>query len=202
MKRYNRSTAQTEEKVLTDADRMIRDVNRMLNTTFLRVVSEYSAAQSMSLVFGMAPGYQELYKCYIMLQRSLSVNGEVFRMSPKDTAQLYEYWCFLKLFSLLKKEYQLDSPDLIKVDNSGITVTLVKGTRSTARLINSRTGEVIKLVYNPAESKTQTVNQKPDNVLELEKKETEISYKYVFDVKYRIEMNPESKYFISIGWQI
>lgn len=195
VKRYSRSTVQTEGKVLTDTDRMIRDVNRVLNTTFLREVSEYSAAQSMSLVFGMAPGYQELYQYYIMLQRSLSVNGEVFRMSPKDTAQLYEYWCFLKLFSLLKKEYQLDSPDLIKVDNSGITVTLVKGTRSTARFINPRTGEVIKLVYNPAESKTQTVNQKPDNVLELEKKGTEISYKYVFDAKYRIESNPESSFY-------
>lgn len=194
-RRYERSVAQAEEKVLSDTDKMIRDIKRILNTTIFREVSEYSAARSMSLVFGMAPGYKELYKCYLMLQKGLSVNGDVFRISPKDTAQLYEYWCFIKLFSLLKKEYQLDSPDIIKVDNSGITVTLVKGIRSTARFINPKTGEVIKLVYNPAESKTQTVNQRPDNVLELEKKGTEISYKYVFDAKYRIETNPEKNFY-------
>ena len=193
--RYQRSVLNTETKVLTDADSMIRDVKRVLNASFLQDVSEYSAAKSMSLVFGMAAGYRELYKCYIMLQRSLSVNGDVFKMSPKDTAQLYEYWCFIKLFSLLKKEYQLVSPDIIKVDNSGITVSLIKGSRSTARFINPNTGEVIKLVYNPGESKTQTVNQKPDNVLELEKKGTEVSYKYVFDAKYRIESCPDSNYY-------
>ena len=195
VQRYHRSAVRTEEKVLSDADKMIRDVKRVLNTTFLREVSEYSAAQSMSLVFGMAPGYRELYKYYIMLQRSLSVNGDVFRMSPKDTAQLYEYWCFIKLFSLLKKEYQLISPDIIKVDNRGITVTLVKGTRSAARFMNPGTGELIKLIYNPGESKTQTVNQKPDHVLELEKKGTKVTYKYVFDAKYRIGLHPESHFY-------
>lgn len=195
VKRYGRSGARTEEKVLADAGKMIRDVKRVLNTTFLREVSEYSTARSMSLVFGMAPGYRELYKYWLMLQRSLSVNGDVFKMSPKDTAQLYEYWCFIKLFSLLKKEYRLLSPDIIRVDNSGITVTLIKGTRSTARFINPATGEVINLVYNPKESRTQTVNQKPDNVLELEKKGTEVSYKYVFDAKYRIETNPDSHFY-------
>ena len=34
-----------------------------------------------------------------------------------------------------------------------------------------KTGELITLIYNPGETKTQTVNQKPDNVLELEKRE-------------------------------
>lgn len=61
--------------------------------------------------------------------------------------------------------------------------------------INPKTGEQIKLVYNPAESKTQTVNQKPDNVLELEKLGTEVSYKYVFDAKYRIENNPSNAFY-------
>lgn len=130
-----------------------------------------------------------------MLQRGLSVHGDFFRISVKDTAQLYEYWCFIKLFTLLKNQYQLVSPDIIKIDNSGITVTLVKGKRSKARFINPKTGELITLIYNPGETKTQTVNQKPDNVLELEKKGTEVSYKYVFDAKYRIEKEPENSFY-------
>lgn len=180
---------------MIDADCMIRDIRRVLNNSFLNDVTEYSAAQSMSLVFGMAPGYRELYKCYIMLQRSLSVNGDIFKISAKDTAQLYEYWCFIKLFSLLKKEYKLLSPDIIKVDNTGITVNLVKGKKSEVRFLNPTTSEIIKLVYNPGESKTQTVNQKPDNVLELEKNGADISYKYVFDAKYRIETDPSNNFY-------
>ena len=130
-----------------------------------------------------------------MMHRGLAVNGDIFRISVKDTAQLYEYWCFIKLFSILKKEYKLISPDVIKVDNSGITVSLVKGCKSEVRFINPKTGEQIRLVYNPAESKTQTVNQKPDNVLELEKLGTEVAYKYVFDAKYRIENNPSNAFY-------
>lgn len=194
-KRYCKTVKRTEEQVMLDADCMIRDIRRVLNNSFLKDVTEYSAAQSMSLVFGMAPGYRELYKCYIMLQRSLSVNGDIFKISAKDTAQLYEYWCFIKLFSLLKKEYKLLSPDIIKVDNTGITVNLVKGKKSEVRFINPATSEIIKLVYNPGESKTQTVNQKPDNVLELEKNGADISYKYVFDAKYRIETDPSNNFY-------
>lgn len=194
-KRYIGSVKQTESHIIEDADHMIREVRRIMNMSFLHDVSEYSAAQSMSLVFGMAPGYRELYKCYIMLQKSLSVNGDVFKMSPKDTAKLYEYWCFIKLFSLLKKTYELKTPDIIKVDNNGITVTLIKGVKSEARFINPNTGELITLAYNPSESKTQTVNQKPDNVLELEKLGTDVAYKYVFDAKYRIESNPDGVFY-------
>lgn len=193
--RYKKSVKNPEETVLLETNRMINKVRNILNTSFLREVSEYYAEQSMSLVFGMAPGYRELYKHYLMIQRGLSVHGDFFRISVKDTAQLYEYWCFIKLFTLLKNQYQLVSPDIIKIDNSGITVTLVKGKRSKARFINPKTGELITLIYNPGETKTQTVNQKPDNVLELEKKETEVSYKYVFDAKYRIEKEPENSFY-------
>lgn len=193
--RYKKSVKNSEEAVLLDADRMIRKVRNVLNDSFLRGVSEYTPAQSMSLVFGMAPGYRELYKYYLMMQRGLSVHGDFFRISVKDTAQLYEYWCFIKLFTLLKQHYRLVSPDIIKIDNSGITVTLVKGKQSKACFINPKTGEQISLIYNPGETKTQTVNQKPDNVLELEKKGTKVSYKYVFDAKYRIEKEPESPFY-------
>ena len=199
-KRYLGSDQQAEEHVINAATSMIREVRRALNMSFFSEVSDYTASQSMSLVFGMAPGYRELYKYYVMLQKSLSVHGDVFKMSPKDTAQLYEYWCFIKLFSLLKNhpDYKLQTPDIIKVDNNGITITLVKGEKSEARFL-SPNGELITLVYNPSEAKTQTVNQKPDNVLELKKSGTNVTYKYVFDAKYRIEQNPDSNFYPDVN---
>lgn len=195
LERYEYNSVVKEEAIVIKANEMISSIRGVLNTSFLREVSDFNTLPSMSLVFSMAPGYRELYKYYLMMHRGLAVNGDIFRISVKDTAQLYEYWCFIKLFSILKKEYKLISPDVIKVDNSGITVSLVKGRKSEVLFINPKTGEKIRLVYNPAESKTQTVNQKPDNVLELEKLGTEVSYKYVFDAKYRIENNPSNAFY-------
>ena len=195
LNRYLNSAVVVEENIIVKANEMISSIRGVLNTSFLREVSDFNTLPSMSLVFSMAPGYRELYKYYLMMHRGLAVNGDIFRISVKDTAQLYEYWCFIKLFSILKKDYKLISPDVIKVDNSGITVSLVKGRKSEVLFINPKTGEQIRLVYNPAESETQTVNQKPDNVLELEKLGTEVAYKYVFDAKYRIENNPSNAFY-------
>lgn len=182
---------------------MQRELKHLLTGTFLAEVSEYQATQSMSLVFSMAPGYQELYRYYLMLQNGITVGGDIFQMSVRETAQLYEYWCFIKLYAILKERYDLRSKDIIRVDRKGVTVDLVKGQSSRMVFENPRTKEKIYLAYNPSESKTQTVNQKPDNVLELEKKvpsdvasvDKRPHYKYVFDAKYRIEMDPENNAF-------
>ena len=193
--RYTRSTRKPEPAVLDSVDSMTAVLNKLINNSFLREVDDYKATQSMSLVFEMAPGYRELYKYYLMMQRGLSVHGDVFRMSLKDTAQLYEYWCFIKLVTLMKRNYRLASSDVIKVDNTGVTISLVKGKKSEVKFINPRTGEMITLAYNPGEQNTQTVNQKPDNVLTLEKKGTDVPYMYVFDAKYRIENNPADSFY-------
>lgn len=193
--RYTRSTRKPESAVLDSVDSMTAVLNKFVNGSFLREVDDYKATQSMSLVFEMAPGYRELYKYYLMMQRGLSVHGDVFRMSLKDTAQLYEYWCFIKLVTLMKRNYHLASSDVIKVDNTGVTISLVKGKKSEVKFVNPRTGEMITLAYNPGEQNTQTVNQKPDNVLTLEKKGTDVPYMYVFDAKYRIENNPTDSFY-------
>ena len=193
--RYVCSTKNPEQVVLDSVSNMTFSLNKLVNASFLRDVDEYKATQSMSLVFEMAPGYRELYKYYLMMQRGLSVHGDVFRMSMKDTAQLYEYWCFIKLVTLMKKSYKLASSDVIKVDHTGVTISLVKGKKSEVKFINPRTGEKITLAYNPGEQTTQTVNQKPDNVLTLDKRGTDVEYKYVFDAKYRIENNPGDNFY-------
>ena len=194
-RRYIQSRQQPDEQVLIGASKMSREIQRLLGASWLSEVSDYSASKSMSLVFGMAPGYRELYKYYLMLQNGISVGGDIFHMSVRDTAQLYEYWCFIKLYDILRNQYTLKSPDIIKVDRKGVTIDLVKGKPSKVTFLNTKTGECIYLAYNPSEIATQTVNQRPDNVLELEKKGSGSAYKYVFDAKYRIEMNPDGQFY-------
>ena len=115
---------------------MVKELNRRCNTTFLAEVNTKEDSSGMSLVFSMAPGYRDLYKYYLMLLRGLSITGDVFNISVKDLALLYEYWCFIKLNSMMKDKYQLISQDIVKVQGNGLFISLVKGASSRVKYYN------------------------------------------------------------------
>lgn len=189
-----------DEEIIKNIDYMVSQLNRRANASFLAEVSPQPQSSSMSLVFSMAPGYRDLYKYYLMLLRGLTITGDVFNISVKDLAVLYEYWCFIKLNSLMKDRYQLLSQDIIQTQGNGLFVSLVKGKGSRVRYRDPNSGDVITLSYNPKEVNVPTITQKPDNVLTLEKKGAEHDYQYVFDAKYRI--NPAlqgSDYYTTIS---
>ena len=190
-KNYLKLQRKEDQAVIAKIDGMVRELNRRCNTTFLADVEAKEASSGMSLVFSMAPGYRDLYKYYLMLLRGLSITGDVFNISVKDLALLYEYWCFIKLNSMMKDRYELLSQDIVKVQGNGLFVSLVKGSSSKVKYRNSENGEVITLSYNPKSGQVPTVAQKPDNVLSLEKKTVnqvgkKVKYEYVFDAKYRV----------------
>ncbi len=186
-KRNYLNLQRSEDKVVVNQiDEMIRNLNRRSNASFLADVGPHESSAGMSLVFSMAPGYRDLYKYYLMLLHGLSITGDVFHISIKDLAVLYEYWCFIKLNSLMKDRYELVSQDIVKVQGNGLYVSLVKGSRSRVKYRNPANGEVITLSYNPKEKELPTGTQRPDNVLKLRKKGADTEYEYVFDAKYRI----------------
>ena len=204
-KNYLKLQRKEDQEVIKKIDKMIIEINRRCNTTFLSQVEAKEASSGMSLVFSMAPGYRDLYKCYLMLLRGLSITGDVFNISIKDLALLYEYWCFIKLNSMMKDRYQLISQDIVKVQGNGLFVALVKGSSSKVKYRNPKNGEIITLSYNPKSDAMPTVSQKPDNVLSLEKKMIhssgkKVKYEYVFDAKYRVNPALEgSDYYKSIS---
>lgn len=204
-KNYLKLQRKEDQEVIKKIDQMIKEINRRCNTTFLSQVEAKEASSGMSLVFSMAPGYRDLYKCYLMLLHGLSITGDVFNISIKDLALLYEYWCFIKLNSMMKDRYQLISQDIVKVQGNGLFVALVKGSSSKVKYRNPKNGEIITLSYNPKSDAMPTVSQKPDNVLSLEKKlihssGKKVKYEYVFDAKYRVNPALEgSDYYKSIS---
>ena len=185
-KQYMKLSRDTDPVITDQISSMVNDIKRRYNTGFFNEVKAFPANSGMSLVFGLAPGYRELYRCYLMLQHGLSITGGIFDVSVKDLAVLYEYWCFIKLNSLMKNRYKLLFQDIIKIAGNGLFVSLVKGQRSRVRYLNPDNGEIITLTYNPKEINVPTVTQKPDNVLRLEKKGADTDYEYIFDAKYRI----------------
>ncbi|MDG0792251.1 restriction endonuclease-like protein [Cohnella ginsengisoli] len=167
-------------------DRMQSDLQRLLKLDFLRVGE--MRQMTVSLVLQMAPGYRDVYRYYLMLLKGLSIQDDLFRLSMKDLAQLYEYWCFLKIHELLSRKYDLVSQDVVKLNRSGLFVTLDRTRASRLVYRNPKNGEIFTLFYNalPAGDRSATVAQRPDNVLTLKKQDASVEYKYIFDAKYRI----------------
>lgn len=68
----------------------------------------------------MASGYREIYKYYLMLQKGLSINSNIFSLSMKELSLLYEYWCFIKINSLLRKRYKIETSKEYQKSYGGI----------------------------------------------------------------------------------
>lgn len=186
LKKLNNNDAEILERLLN----FKKEINKRINTSILRnIPCEYNEA-NLSLVFSMGNGYKEVYKYYLMLQKGLSVNSNVFSLSMKELSLLYEYWCFIKINSLLKRKYQLVSSDLLKINKDGITVSLKKGVESSLTYCNPQTNEKFKIYYNSRRS-SKTVSQKPDNILSMHKEGSVKSYEFIFDAKYKIDTSEE-----------
>jgi predicted component of viral defense system (DUF524 family) len=167
-------------------DDMQSQLQRLLRLDFLNI--KKMGHLSVSLVLQMAPGYREVYRNYLMLMKGLSIQSDLFRLSMKDLAQLYEYWCFLKIHDLLSRKYELLKQDIIKVNRTGVFVTLDKTQKAKMVYRNPKNGELFTLYYNtlPRGEQTPTISQRPDNVLTLKKNDSDAEYKYIFDAKYRL----------------
>lgn len=163
-----------------------RIMNNYLNSTFLKNVGEYEFRENSSMVFKMAVGYKEVYKYYLMLQKGLTLKGQLFKLNIKELPLLYEYWCFIKINALLRKHYNLISNDTVKVNNNGIFVYLKKGKESKMVYENPESGERFVLSYN-SKMPSETVGQKPDNVLRIDKIGEKATYNYIFDAKYKLD---------------
>jgi predicted component of viral defense system (DUF524 family) len=197
---------EADQEVLARIKEITGELDFLLKRTFLKEVGRLQKLNSLSLVLQLAPGYRELYKYFLMLKKGLSLSGELFNLSMKETWKLYEYWCFLKLNQILREEYNLLQTTLIDVDYSGIYVTLKQGKTARVEYEHPETGEEFALVYNSAarsgDSKAKspagkrvTTGQQPDNILTLTKEDSSINYLFVFDAKYRLNpAQPGSSY--------
>ena len=192
--KYNEFYNENSDKRITDQiEKYINTLNRFLEYSFLKKVYDINKKIRFSHVLQMAPGYKDVYKYYLMLKKGLSLKGGVFNLSNKQTWQLYEYWCFIKLCSILRTNYNLIDNDFIKIDYSGIKFTLDKSKKSNISFKNDLTGEKYSLTYNSYQGEKITTNQRPDYIFSLDKKNSNVNYRFVFDAKYSIDTTKEYK---------
>ncbi|MGO4890393.1 DUF2357 domain-containing protein [Anaerobacillus sp. MEB173] len=180
--------------LVTRIGQMSTTLERKLSQPFWQGIGKLERSM-VSLVMQLAPGYRNAYQIYLIVSRGLSLQGDLYKMSVKDVATLYEYWTFLKLGQILKQKYELLSHDLIKVDRNGLFVNLSEKASAKCKYVHPMTKEKIVLHFQKYESKLPTLSQKPDTMLSIEKQGKDFTYNYIFDAKYRIDFPVnDSKY--------
>ncbi|MFD1708248.1 DUF2357 domain-containing protein [Siminovitchia sediminis] len=145
----------------------------------------------LNMVMQMKPGYRDAFRIYLIINRGLALQGELLKMSVKDVATLYEYWTFLKVGQILRKKYEAVDQSVLLVRQGQLFVDLVQNQRVKQVFRHPQTKEKITLSFQKRTGNLPTVPQKPDIMLEIEKKGKTYSYDYIFDAKYRIDFSRE-----------
>ncbi|MEK4092530.1 MULTISPECIES: restriction endonuclease-like protein [unclassified Viridibacillus] len=142
-----------------------------------------------SLVLQMATGYREAFHVYAYVFQSLMLYGDFYKMSLKNIAMLYEYWTFIKLGKILREKCDLKEQDIVKYHDGGLYVRLQQDQSSTFKFNHRLTGEEIILQYQYRTKKSPTVSQEPDSMLSIGKKGKDYLFQYIFDAKYKIDVD-------------
>lgn len=201
------------QKILTNADladdrrkEIIEDIESLdtLNYhSFFRNVGPFKGLTHESLILQQDTHYSNVYRTWIILQQSYSLNEGMHNLETKDIATLYEIWCYIQMKEIVHKQLGdgIEIDDSSRMELNGMfRYELGKGDRSRI-LFKKGDVELAELIYNPVQGETdsrvinidnlvsRTVPQKPDIVLRLTKTEQEHDLKltYLFDAKYRID---------------
>ena len=184
-----------DDELFKRLDGMIEQVEKRQKRSFWRQVGKLDRSV-MNMVLQMAPGYREVLQVYTIVGKSLVLQGSIYKMSIKDIATLYEYWTFLKLGQILARKCTQISQDIVKVNRDGLFVNLDKSKRAERKFIHPVTSERITLRFQYDTSNTNnrvpTVQQKPDSMLSISKNGKSHEYQYIFDAKYRLDLETDS----------
>lgn len=179
---------ETDAELISKLDNMITILRHRLRLPFWKGIGKLDRTVN-SLVLLMGTGYREVFQIYVIISKSIVLQGELYKMSVKDIATLYEYWTFLKLGAILQKNNIIGDQNIIQMSNDGLFLNLQRNRIAYRKFIHPETGEQITLQYQyTAGQHGPTVTQRPDSMLSIEKKGKDYLYQYIFDAKYRINI--------------
>ena len=175
-----------ENKTLIFIRKKIKILEIYLNNYF-QDISDLTGNKSMSLVFQMAPGYREMYKEYIMLNKGLDLGDDLFKITPKKLYSLYEMWCYIKIHKILcDLGYEVEEYGILQYKDSGMYLSLLQDSQS--KMVYRNDKNKLELWYNKSYS-MPTTDQRPDTVLHIRNLNDEDNRTYIFDAKYRISVD-------------
>ncbi|HLX93910.1 MAG TPA: DUF2357 domain-containing protein, partial [Puia sp.] len=173
-----------------------KELKQIQHNPFFRGVGDYKGVVQESLVLQNRAGYAAIYRNWIMLKRGFKLFDDIRKISLKDMADLYQFWCFLKMKDMIQSILGKapEEIDLAEVLVHNFLLTLRTGNSSKISFVIGK-GEKIELYHDysysykgKSETFSFTVDQRPDIVLKISKSDLKDNYifTYLFDAKYRL----------------
>lgn len=171
----------------SEARSMIRQIRRLLGAAFLMDIQGRQPTSSSSLSISKHPAYSAFVQTARLLNGGLSLQGGPLRIGIKNIAQLYEYWCFLRLVRMFSESFFLERQSIVQWRHLRFVVVLAKGQESAVWFREGASGMRLCLVYDRLFRGLPTIAQRPDNVIQLASE----NRLYVLDAKYRLSFDPD-----------
>lgn len=140
--------------------------------------------------------YQRWYQAYLPLLRRASLPSFAsYKASLKDLPQLYEYWAFLKIASMIAQisGAELKKQDLLRFEQGIGTSKLAHGQQLHFSYDLPDGESTIDLFYQK-ETKTALGKHKPDIWLEIRRAGFETPFIFLMDIKYQVKSKTASNH--------
>jgi predicted component of viral defense system (DUF524 family) len=169
---------------------MKKSINIILNHDFFKEVTDLRFFTAPSITLLKDHRYQQVFSAYLDLIKGVKFSDrldEFLRDPIKNMPELYEYWCFLKLWKILEERLKAQRKISITFQEKGIDAEIKYGSE-----IQFENKKAI-LAYNKYYGKqsdsfiSYSVPLRPDISLEVGK------MLILFDAKYRVEWIDEIK---------
>lgn len=195
-------TDDTSDNELALLDEKLKELRRMQNNPFFRSIGRFDGFKQESLVMQQRQGYSQVYRYWLMLQNGLDLIDGNTSVSVQPIWRLYELWCFLKVKNTLCEimgidQYKAEDREYIKRHESDNYDPFNGGdlTGSVDLYYKNDSGDFIEVGYQYVFDRKKerinnatsvTVEQKPDIVVNVHRKERNFVMTYLFDAKYRV----------------
>lgn len=206
IKDYSDDRVSDEETLGLDV--YVRQLDKLKRASFFKNIGRFDGFRQESIVMQQRTGYSQVYRYWLMLQNGLNLIDGKTSVGVLPIWQLYEVWCFLKMKRLVCRILNLDphNPEDIPYihENKSTMLNPFSNSEMEDQVLyeDKETGDVIELGYQFKYSRwksgeregvhSYTAEQKPDIVLNVKKKDQDMTLTYLFDAKYRLKLENEN----------
>ena len=206
---------QVSEEENQGLDIYIRQLDKLKSAPLFKRIGRFDGFRQESFVMQQRTGYSQVYRYWLMLQNGLNLIDGKTSVGVLPIWQLYEVWCFLKMKRMVCQILDLDphNPEdvpFIHEDKETMLNPFIGSEMEDKVMLESKeTGDLIELGYQYRYTRKSdgvrndihsvTSEQKPDIVLNVIKKNQNVTLTYLFDAKYRVKGDDDPTMDLSVS---
>lgn len=177
---------------------------KLQSHNLFKEIGDFNGSIKASLVLQQKTGYAAIFRSWQDLKTYLDVLGDDANISTKTVSELYEIWCFLEMAKILESSFGFKPKNLTKELGKPIKgfefqarqlrFDFEKTTGNNEQIyIQLRHEKPFGLDKKEPKSNKQIVawmtQHKPDIFMEIEFKSSGFKFVFLFDAKYRIDLD-------------